>query len=229
MCGRFSQTQSAAVIADQFQLSQVPPLSPRYNIAPTQPVPVVLLKPQQGRQFELLRWGLIPAWAKDPSIGSRMINARSETVAEKPAFRTAFRRRRCLVLADGFYEWQQVGRKKQPFYFHLQDRKPFAFAGLWEQWEDKSTGEAIASCTLLTTEPNALLETVHNRMPVILAPQDYDLWLDPTVQNLETLQPLLHPYAADAMVGYAVSLEVNRTTNDSPACIQRSQPEDLPL
>lgn len=227
MCGRFSQTQSAAVIADQFQVDSVPPLSPRYNIAPTQPVSVVLYSAErQGRQFEQLRWGLIPAWAKDPSIGARMINARAETVAEKPAFRTAFRRRRCLVLADGFYEWQQVGRKKQPFYFHLQERKPFAFAGLWEQWEDKSTGEAIASCTLLTTEPNALLQTVHDRMPVILEPENYDVWLDPSVQAPEQLQPLLDPYAAEAMIGYAVSPEVNRPSNDSPACIQRLQPEE---
>lgn len=216
MCGRFTLSQSAEAIASAFQLNQVPTLEPRYNIAPTQPVATVLQSAHE-RQFQLLRWGLIPAWAKDATMGSRLINARAETVAEKPAFRSAFRHRRCLVIADGFYEWRRQDGKKQPFYFRMQDRQPFAFAGLWEHWQD-SKGEAIDSCTILTTEANELLQQIHERMPVILNPKDYEMWLDPTVQKSE-LQQLLQPLSSAAMTSYPVSTKVNKPTNDTPELI----------
>jgi putative SOS response-associated peptidase YedK len=155
-------------------------------------------------------------------LGAKLINARAETVAEKPAFRSAFRQRRCLVLADGFYEWQQQENKKQkqPYYIRFQDGCPFAFAGLWEHWEN-ADGEKIESCTLLTTEPNDLMRPIHNRMPVILDPKDYDLWLDLEVKKPELLKPLLHPYAAETMMAYPVSKAVNKATNDTVQCIER--------
>jgi putative SOS response-associated peptidase YedK len=220
MCGRFTLITPAEVVAEQFQLIEAPSLSPRYNVAPTQPVAAVRPSPGNGgRELVLLRWGLVPFWAKDPAIGSRMINARSETVAQKPAFRAAFRRRRCLVPADGFYEWQRQEQGKQPFYIRLGDEKPFAFAGLWEHWEgpDETT---IESCTLLTTEPNDLIRLLHNRMPVILAPSDYDLWLDPGVQEAELLQPLLRPYPSENMIAYPISTWVNSPRNEGPQCIE---------
>ena len=218
MCGRFTLSQSAEAIASVFQLNQVPTIEPRYNIAPTQPVATVLQTSAHERQFQLLRWGLIPTWAKDATMGSRLINARAETVAEKPSFRSAFRHRRCLVIADGFYEWRRQDGKKQPFYFRMQNQQPFAFAGLWEHWQDPK-GEAIDSCTILTTEANELLQQIHERMPVILNPKDYELWLDPTVQKLEQLQQLLQPYSSTAMTSYPVSTKVNKPTNDTPELI----------
>ena len=217
MCGRFTLSQSAEAIASVFQLNQVPTLEPRYNIAPTQPVATVLQTSAHERQFQLLRWGLIPAWAKDATMGSRLINARAETVAEKPSFRSAFRHRRCLVIADGFYEWRRQDGKKQPFYFRMQNQQPFAFAGLWEHWQDPK-GEAIDSCTILTTEANELLQQIHERMPVILNPKDYDMWLDPTMQ-IEQLQQLLQPYSSAVMTSYPVSTKVNKPTNDTPELI----------
>ena len=216
MCGRFTLSQSAEAIASVFQLNQVPTIEPRYNIAPTQPVATVLQSANE-RQFQLLRWGLIPAWAKDATMGSRLINARAETVAEKPSFRSAFRHRRCLVIADGFYEWRRQDGKKQPFYFRMQNQQPFAFAGLWEHWQDPK-GEAINSCTILTTEANELLQQIHERMPVILNPKDYDMWLDPTMQ-IEQLQQLLQPYSSAVMTSYPVSTKVNKPTNDTPELI----------
>lgn len=220
MCGRFTLITPAEALAEQFQLFEIPSLAPRYNIAPTQPVAAVRRVPGDGqRELVLLRWGLVPFWAKDPGIGARMINARSETVAEKPAFRAAFRRRRCLVPADGFYEWRRLERGKQPFYVRLRDERPFAFAGLWEHWEGPDEA-AIDSCTLLTTEPNDLIRPVHSRMPVILAPKDYDLWLDPGVQKAELLRPLLRPYPSEGMLAYPISTWVNKPKNDSPRCIE---------
>ncbi len=223
MCGRYSQRQSAKIIAQAFQVNDVPTLEPRYNIAPTQSVPTVLqTSASTNRQFKMLHWGLIPSWAKDSKMGAKLINARAETVAEKPAFRSAFRQRRCLVLADGFYEWQQQEHKKQkqPFYFRLSDERPFAFAGLWEHWKGED-GEEIESCTLLTTEANELMQPIHNRMPVILDPKDYDLWLDAEVKKPELLQPLLHPYGSEEMTAYPVSTVVNKPSNDSAECIER--------
>jgi putative SOS response-associated peptidase YedK len=227
MCGRFTLSQPVEAIASIFQLKEVPNLEPRYNIAPTQLVPTVLQTFTQSdaggkdkvlRQFQLLRWGLIPSWAKDPAMGAKLINARAETVAEKPSFRSAFRHRRCLVIADGFYEWRRQEGKKQPFYFRLQNGQPFAFAGLWERWQDPK-GEAIASCTILTTAANELLQPIHDRMPVILDSKDYDLWLDPAVQKPEQLQQLLQPYPSEVMLSYPVSTKVNNPANNTPECI----------
>ena len=220
MCGRFSLRTPAAMLADLFQLAQSPAWAPRYNIAPTQPVPIVLMTTEHpDRQFKQCRWGLIPGWAKGPDVGARMINAKAETASSKPAFRAAFRKRRCLVLADGFYEWQGLERRKQPFYIRMRNGDPFAFAGLWEHWKGPD-GAAIDSCTLLTTEPNSLIHPFHHRMPVILDPTDYALWLDPGVEESEQLQPLLRPYSSEAMVAYPVSTRVNNPSNDTPECIE---------
>ena len=220
MCGRFSLTAPGQLWFEIFGLSDPPAWAPRYNIAPTQPVPAGLVLPDQPRaQFRLLRWGLILSWAKAPGVGADMINARAETAATKPAFRAAFRRRRCLVLADGFYEWPRRGGRKQPFYVRLRDGRPFAFAGLWEHWEG-SEGQSIDSCTLLTTAPNALMRPLHHRMPVILDPEVYALWLDPAIQDADRLQPLLRQYPPEAMMAYPVSPRVNNPANDGPECIQ---------
>ena len=220
MCGRFTLGATAATLAAQFDLANVPTWTPRYNIAPTQEVLVVLQSsPQANREARLHRWGLIPPWAKDPSIGNRMINARAETVATKPAFRRAFKERRCLLLADGLYEWQRQERRKQPFYIRLRDGRPFAFAGLWEHWEG-SEGMAIQSCTILTTTSNEVVGRIHDRMPVILSPTDYDRWLDPSIQEPAVLQTLLRPYPADEMTTYPVSTLVNSPANDNPGCTE---------
>ena len=224
MCGRFTLTDPDQELAVQFSLAQMPDIPPRYNIAPTQPVAAVRATSEDlAREMALLHWGLIPFWAKDPAIGSRMINARSETAAEKPCFRAAFRRRRCLIVADGFYEWQKVNGAKQPFYLRLRDGRPFAFAGLWERWEGPE-GSVIESCTILTTQPNELVRPVHNRMPVILAPEDYDLWLDPALGqgtgHVEQLQNLLQAYPPAEMEAYPVSRWVNTPDHDDPRCIE---------
>ena len=220
MCGRFTLGATAATLAAQFDLANVPTWTPRYNIAPTQEVLVVRQpSPQANREARLHRWGLIPPWAKDPSIGTRMINARAETVATKPAFRRAFKERRCLLLADGLYEWQRQERRKQPFYIRLRDGRPFAFAGLWEHWEG-SEGMAIQSCTILTTTSNEVVGRIHDRMPVILSPTDYDRWLDPSIQEPVVLQTLLRPYPADEMTAYPVSTLVNSPANDNPGCTE---------
>lgn len=218
MCGRFTLTQSGAAIAEAFELDSVPQLVPGYNIAPTQPVPAIRATEAAQRQFDYLYWGLIPSWAKDTSMATRMINARAETVTEKPAFRTAFKRRRCLIVADGFYEWQRLGTKKQPYYFRLNDQHPFGFAGLWEYWHSPE-GDEIESCTILTTAANAVVQPVHDRMPVILNTQDYDRWLDPSVQSTEQLVSLLRPYPESEMSAYPVSAKVNSARYDGPDCI----------
>lgn len=216
MCGRYSFTQLAETIADKFQVKEVPPLSPRYNIAPTQQVATIFLDSDSSeRQFKMLRWGLIPSWAKDAKMGAKLINARAETVAEKPAFRAAFKKRRCLILADGFYEWHTENGEKQPFYFRLENGEPFAFAGLWEHWE-KGEGEPIESCTIITTEANELMRSIHERMPVIIDPKDYEQWLNPEIRKTELLQP----YSSEKMIYYPVSTEVNSPKNDRSECIQ---------
>jgi putative SOS response-associated peptidase YedK len=173
-----------------------------------------------------MRWGLIPSWADDPAIGARMINARAETVAMKPAFRSAFRQRRCLVIADGFYEWRKLPRRKQPHYIRLRDRKPFAFAGLWERWTGSDrVGDAasVLSCTIITTAPNELIAPLHNRMPVILRSKDYGTWLDPDTTQCDVLEPLLCPYPPDEMEAYPVSTHVNNPSNDTPECIDATE------
>ncbi len=219
MCGRFTLSQPINAIASAFNLAQIPTLEPRYNIAPTQLVPAVLFAPEPGeRQLQMLHWGLIPSWAKDPAIGAKLINARAETVGEKPSFRAAFKRRRCLIIADGFYEWQRQEGKKQPYYFRLESGQPFAFAGLWEHWQSPEE-QTITSCTILTTEANDVLRPIHDRMPVILEPKDGDRWLDPEIEKPELLQPLLRPYQANLMTSYAVSTKVNNPKNDTPECI----------
>jgi putative SOS response-associated peptidase YedK len=224
MCGRFTLTDPDADLIVQFDLPDIPDLKPRYNIAPTQPVAAVRVRREGAeREMAMLHWGLIPFWAKEPAIGARMINARSETVAEKPSFRAAFRRRRCLVVADGFYEWQKQNGGKQPYYIHLRGGRPFAIAGLWERWQG-TEGSVVESCTLLTTQPNDLVRPLHNRMPVILHPQDYQLWLDPGMQQADRLKPLLRAYPPAEMAAYAVSRFVNAPRNDDPRCI-----EPLPL
>jgi putative SOS response-associated peptidase YedK len=216
MCGRFTLRAPASAVAEQFSLLELPLLEPRYNIAPSQPVPVVRLSPE--RQLVFLRWGLIPSWADDPTIGNRLINARAESVAEKPAFRAAFRQRRCLVVADGFYEWRGSGKARQPYFFRMRDDRPLGFAGLWESWEG-ADHRAIESCTILTTAANDLVRPVHERMPVIVAPADYARWLEPAFQP-EPLLELLRPYASDAISASAVSPWVNSPTHDDPRCIE---------
>jgi len=219
MCGRYTLQATPEEIAAHFAVEDPPLFKSHYNIAPTQNVPVVRLKPDTTkRELVLLRWGLIPSWAKDPKIAYSTINAKAETVAEKPAFRSAFRKRRCLIPASGFYEWQQEGKQKQPMYIRLRDHRPFAFAGLWELWEPK-IGEPIESCTIVTTNANEFMLPIHNRMPLILTVQDYDRWLDPIVQT-DILQTLLKPYSADEMEAYAVSKMVNNPRNDIPQCIE---------
>jgi putative SOS response-associated peptidase YedK len=219
MCGRFTLTTTPEQLLAAFPGLSMPGESqPRFNIAPSQPVAVVT---NDGKfQLDYFLWGLIPSWAKDPAIGNRMINARGETLQEKPAFRSAFRRRRCLVLADGFYEWRQDPgkRTKTPMYIRLQNGEPFAFAGLWENWQAPD-GSNILSCTIITTEPNSLMQTIHNRMPVILPTDTFSVWLEPHEPDLGQLQNLLKPYPAENMLAFPVSTLVNTPANDDPRCI----------
>ena len=223
MCGRFALMTSTEQLAMQFDVPEtavnaLPPSVPRYNIAPTQPVAAIRLAENGQREFTFFRWGLVPSWAKDLNIGSRMINARSETVAEKPSFRTAFKRRRCLIPADGFYEWQKQGSGKQPMFIRPVAERPFALAGLWEVWRDPD-GSVLQTCTILTTTPNELMAPIHNRMPVIVEPEDFDLWLNPE-PNPEQGLHLLRPYPTEKMTAYPVSTTVNNPRNDVPDCIQ---------
>jgi putative SOS response-associated peptidase YedK len=218
MCGRFTLRSPPQVIAEAFGLPDVPELFPRFNVAPGEPVAVVRQMPQaEARELAFLRWGLIPAWADDPAIGDRLANARSETAATKPSFRRAFRSRRCLVVADGFYEWQRAGGRKQPYFVGLKNDRPFGLAGLWERW-DKG-GEPVESCTILTTEANELMQPIHERMPVIVPPDQYGLWLDPRWQDTAKLAKLLLPYPSEDMLAYRVSTVVNDPKNDVPQCV----------
>lgn len=220
MCGRFTLFDSSASVAEGFGLGDAPSLPPRYNIAPSQEVAAVRIPPEgSAKELVLLRWGLIPSWAKDPSIGNRMINARSETAAEKPSFRSAIRRRRCLVPANGFYEWKRTIGRKQPYFIGMRDRKIFAFGGIWEAWEGAG-GEAVLSCALLTTGPNDLLRPIHDRMPVIIAPGDFDLWLSPEVQDPEAIAPLFQPFPPEEMTAYPVRTAVNNPKTDAPDLIE---------
>jgi len=219
MCGRFTLKTSRAVIAELLGVRKMPELEARYNIAPSQPVLAVRLEPESGeREGALLKWGLIPSWAKEPGIGNSLANARAETVAEKPAFRSAFKKRRCLVAADGFYEWGKGDGGKIPYYFQLKDGNPFAFAGLWERWEK---GEApVESCTLITTEANGVVGKIHDRMPVIVMPENFNSWLDPQEQRPDRVKELLRPLADDLMVSHAVSKLVNNPRNERPECVR---------
>jgi putative SOS response-associated peptidase YedK len=205
-------------VEEHFDASGEEDWSPRYNIAPTQPVPVIRQHPKEPRRvFSLMRWGLIPSWAKDASGAAKMINARSETAHLLPAFRDAVKSRRCLIPADGFYEWSRTGKVKQPFCFEVCDGELFAFAGLWERWRNPS-GDWIRSCSILTTTSNAVTSPVHDRMPVILDKTDYDLWLDPGFADVVALSHMLKPYDASGMRSYPVSNRINHVSNDDPAC-----------
>jgi putative SOS response-associated peptidase YedK len=220
MCGRFTLRTPSNLLVQQFLLPIDPQWHPRYNIAPTQPIAVVRLSEDgAGREGVQLRWGLVPSWAKDAKIGSRMINARAETVAEKPSFRSAFKRRRCLVPADGYYEWLKTGGGKQPYFIRLLDERPFAFAGLWEYWEGSGEGP-LQTCTIITTTANERTADIHLRMPVILDEQDYEPWLDADQQDRRRLEPLLKPYDSSKMTLDPVSKYVNNVCHESPECIK---------
>ena len=217
MCGRYTLKTPTNVLADLFEIEEYPTsLTPSYNIAPTQEVAAVV-EEDEKRKLEMLRWGLIPSWAKDPAIGNKMINARAETGHEKPSFRSAFKKRRCLILADGFYEWQKTDSGKQPFYIHMEDGSPFAFAGLWETWKD---GEELRSCAIITTDANDLMGEIHHRMPVILPPENYEVWLDPDFDEKEALKDLLKPFPSDEMEAYMVSRRVNKPSNNEPSVVE---------
>ena len=219
MCGRYRLSRRKQIIEEYF--GSVPwddDWSPRYNIAPTQPVPVIRQHPKEPiRQLSLMRWGLIPNWARDDSIATGTINAKSETAATKPAFRDPLKFRRCLIPADGFYEWKRTGSSKQPFCFEVSGGELFAFAGLWDGWKDAS-GTWIKTCSILTTTPNAVTSAIHDRMPVIVNRDSYDLWLDPGTQNVEAISELLKPYDARFMRSYPVSTRINHVTNDDEEC-----------
>jgi len=219
MCGRYRLSRRKQIIEEHFDsISGEEDWIPRYNIAPTQPVPIIRQNPKEPvRQLSLVRWGLIPSWAKVASGAAMMINARSETAGTKPAFRDALKSRRCLVPADGFYEWQRTGKMKQPFCFEVNDGALFAFAGLWDRWKDPN-GTWIKSCSILTTTPNAVTTNIHDRMPVILYPNNYDLWLDPGMTNVGAASDLLKPYDAGAMRCYPVSTRINHVANDDEDC-----------
>lgn len=219
MCGRFTLTADPADLQAAFPNFSFPlQYAPRYNIAPGQPIMVIANAAPHRADFFV--WGLVPSWAKDPSIGSRMINARAETLAEKPSFRGPLKYKRCLILADGFYEWKAVeGEKvKIPYFIRLASGKPFAFAGLWDEWHAPDGGQ-VRSAVIITTTPNTLMSALHNRMPVILSEPDYTLWLDPAPRAAADLLPLLRPYPADAMHAYPVSTLVNSPANDRPECV----------
>jgi len=226
MCGRFNLTASGEEIAEAFDLDETPELAPRYNIAPTQSVAVVRLDTASGRRrLSALRWGLVPEGAPETDRG--FINARAETAGQKPSFREAFSRRRCLIPATGFYEWQAVStRRRQPWVFALASGRPFAFAGLWEP---PARDGAAPTCTILTTDPNEVTRPVHDRMPVILEPESYARWLDPEARGSVALRPLLRPYPAEAMTAWPVRPAVNNPRYDEPACLERHEDELPPL
>jgi len=221
MCGRFTLRTPPSVVQTLFNTSAPPAVTARYNIAPTQRAPVVR-RADGGRQIALARWGLTPSWAKDLKSAARMINARSETVSSKPAFRSAFKHRRCLVPADGYFEWKKYGKEKTPIYFTRDDDSLMAFAGLWESWQDPedAAAAAVESFTILTTEANTLAAGVHDRMPVIIDTQDFDLWLDPAAATGSALQQLFQPYDAGALRATTVNAHVNKVANDDPRCIE---------
>ena len=219
MCGRFTLTVDPSQAQENFNNFTFPEkFAPRFNIAPTQPI--LAIPNDEKFTADFFIWGLIPMWAKDPSIGNRLINARAETLAEKPAFRGSLKYKRCLILADGFYEWKSSDGKKSktPFFIHMKDRKPFAFAGLWDSWNSPE-GAQLKTCTIITTEPNELMSLLHNRMPVILHPRDSDKWLDPSSQTPDQLLPLLKPFPAEMMDAYPVTPLVNKPANDTPELV----------
>lgn len=220
MCGRFTLRTPKERIKQEFQLQEEPLVEARFNIAPTQSI-LAVRQIEDEREVALLKWGLIPSWAKDDSMSARLINARSETVSEKPAFREAFKRRRCIIPADGFYEWKREGKGKQPFFFSMRDGRLFGFAGLWDRWKDEG-GRVIESCTILTTEANEVLRPVHDRMPVILHPETYGRWLEDDARAVGSLKELLGPYPASEMTAHPVSAQVNSPRNQGEDLIARA-------
>jgi putative SOS response-associated peptidase YedK len=229
MCGRFARRSTQEVLADWFgvELEDMPWFAPDYNVAPQSTQPVLRLNADTGkREFALMRWGLVPYWAKDTKIGYSTINARAEEIAAKPLYREAFKKRRCLVPADAFYEWQRIDTKtKQPFAFGLQSGDPYAFAGLWERWKPKE-GEPLETFTILTTDPNALAEQVHNRMPVILNPEDYSRWTEPGDPSRPPID-LLRPYPAEKMCSWPVNVRVGNVGNNDRELLTECPPERL--
>jgi putative SOS response-associated peptidase YedK len=228
MCGRFLLTAPNTQLTDLFQFAAPADdgaaLSPRYNIAPSQSIATVRNEQGDRRGLAMVRWGLVPAWAKDRHSRQGLMNACSETAAVKPSFREAFRKRRCLVLADGFYEWKRSGKKKEPVAIRLWDGSPFAFAGLWERWQG-ADGQPVETCAILTTEANELVKPIHDRMPVILRPEHHATWLDPNVQQIDLLQPLLVPFDAAALTLFSVNPWVNDARHEGPRCLERVDPE----
>lgn len=219
MCGRYRLSRRKQIIEEHFDcISRTEDWTPRYNIAPTQPVPVIRQHPKEPiRELSLVRWGLVPSWVKDASVAARMINARSETASTKPAFSEALKSRRCLVPADGFYEWKRMGKVKQPYCFEINDGELFAFAGIWDRWKEASGG-LLETCSILTTIPNSVASSVHDRMPVIINRDSYDYWLDPGMNNVAAVADLLRPYDARLMRCYPVSSRINSTVNDDEEC-----------
>lgn len=220
MCGRFRLTSSAEKIGDLFQIKVSRAIAPRYNICPTQPVEIVRISPASNQpELSPVLWGLIPPWSKDLSLAAKMINARAETAHEKPSFKNCLKRRRCLIPVDGFYEWQQNVKPKQPFHIRMKDGQPFALAGIWEIWHGPN-GEEIESCAILTTEANELMKPFHHRMPVILRADQFPLWLDPDIQELEQILPLLRQFPAEEMLASPVARTVNNPRIDDARCIE---------
>lgn len=222
MCGRFVLTTPVSALKELFRFPESPNLGPRWNVAPTQDIAAVR-REEDGNHLALLRWGLVPHWADDPAVGARMINARAETLADKPAFRSAFRHRRCLIPIDAFYEWTAEGRRKQPYAIRRRDRAPLALAGLWESWpgpKGQPLPQAVQSATIVTTAANATLRPLHDRMPVVVAPRDWELWLDPGTP-LPMMQDLLRPAPDADLEAYPVSPRVNSVRNDGESCIVR--------
>lgn len=223
MCGRYAFFSPAEAVRRTFEIDELPPLEPRYNIAPTQPVPVLRATGSGGRKLGLLRWGLIPSWAKDPSIGNRMINARGETLTERPAYRSAYRRRRCILPADGWYEWQAAAAGRQPWFIRSRNGMPLGLAGLWESWRDPETGEAVESCTIVTTDAAEPIASIHGRMPVVLPAEAHAAWLDPELQDPATLGRWLAP-CEPALSAFQVSRRVNNPRNEGPDLIEALPP-----
>ena len=235
MCGRYTLRHTTQQIVMRFaaneaigaNFTEMQPEAPRYNIAPTQPIAVIT--ENSPRVLEKMRWGLVPSWAKDPSIGSRLLNARAETLAEKPSFRSALKRRRCIIPADGFYEWKKQGKARQPMCIHRKDDGLFAFAGLWEEWASPA-GTKLRTCTIITCAPNNVMSSIHHRMPAILRPEDEADWLAQSQKSTADLLALLTPYPDEEIEVYPVSTVVNSAANDRSDCIKRIDPDrDLTL
>jgi putative SOS response-associated peptidase YedK len=222
MCGRYTVTSAPEAIRALFGYAEQPNFPPRYNVAPTQPIAIVRLSSGK-RQFALVRWGLLPSWVKDPKSFTLLINARGESVSDKPAFRAAMKRRRCLIPADGFYEWKAAGVRKQPYYVTARSGGPLAFAGLWETWTGPN-GEELETAAIVTTRANRALSTIHERMPVIVPPEAFDLWLDCANVDAETAAALIAPAPEALLDAYEVSTAVNRTANDNPKLVERFSP-----